>query len=235
MTWALLPLKDLSRSKTRLSGVLAPHERRALTQAMVEDVLEALIQCRQLQGVLLVSDDPCAQLLAPRYGVDTVSESQLASAGLNGAVRAGTAYLAERGVSDVMVLHGDIPLLSAVELDSLLAHYKGAGNDILLGSDEAGTGTNVMVFPVSRPPQFSYGVGSLQAHQHSALALGLEVQVMQRPGAALDVDSPADLLKVYHAVRAGARATHTAALLLDEHIAERLDVMELDGLGAARE
>ena len=61
MTWALLPLKDLVRAKTRLAGLLAPSERRALAQAMVEDVLGALTACSQLEGVLLVTDDPAGR------------------------------------------------------------------------------------------------------------------------------------------------------------------------------
>ena len=57
VTWAILPVKDLVRAKSRLAGVLAPHERRALAQAMVEDVLVALTGCGELQGVLMVSDE----------------------------------------------------------------------------------------------------------------------------------------------------------------------------------
>lgn len=36
---AVLPVKDLVLAKSRLSGVLAPHERRSLNQAMLEDAL----------------------------------------------------------------------------------------------------------------------------------------------------------------------------------------------------
>ena len=39
MAQALLPLKDLVQAKTRLGGLLRPSERRALAQAMAEDVL----------------------------------------------------------------------------------------------------------------------------------------------------------------------------------------------------
>ena len=42
MAQALVPLKDLVLAKTRLSGVLTSVERRALAQAMVEDVLDVL-------------------------------------------------------------------------------------------------------------------------------------------------------------------------------------------------
>ncbi len=48
--WALLPLKDLVQAKTRLGGVLASHERRALAQAMAEDVLAALTAAHSLSS-----------------------------------------------------------------------------------------------------------------------------------------------------------------------------------------
>ncbi|MFZ5913432.1 MAG: 2-phospho-L-lactate guanylyltransferase, partial [Pseudomonadota bacterium] len=36
--WAIVPIKDLSRAKQRLSGLLSETERRALGLAMLEDV-----------------------------------------------------------------------------------------------------------------------------------------------------------------------------------------------------
>ena len=119
MLWAILPLKDLVRAKSRLSGLLAPHERRALTQAMAEDVFTAVAGHPGLQGVLVVSDDPSAELLAHKYALAWVGERQLGCVGLNGAVAAATDYLAARGVTDVMVLHGDIPLLRSEDISEL--------------------------------------------------------------------------------------------------------------------
>ena len=74
MTWAILPLKDLVQAKSRLSGVLAAHERRALVQAMVEDVFTALALAQCLEGVLVVSDAPSAEMLAQKYSVECVDE-----------------------------------------------------------------------------------------------------------------------------------------------------------------
>ena len=70
MAHALVPLKDLVTAKTRLSGLLRPAERRALAQAMVEDVLTTLVEHRQIERVTLVSDDPGAGLLACKYDID---------------------------------------------------------------------------------------------------------------------------------------------------------------------
>ena len=159
MIWAVLPLKDLVRAKSRLSGVLAAHERRALVQAMVEDVFSALAATGGLAGVLVVSDDPSAEMLADKYGFDCIDERQLNCRGLNGAVSAAVNLLAARDVEDALVLHGDIPLLQSADLERMLEEYNAAGTDLVIAPDLDGTGTNLMLLPSNCGLQFRYGVG----------------------------------------------------------------------------
>ena len=71
----LIPLKDLVRAKTRLAGLLAPSERRALAQAMVEDVLALLAAHPDIESINLLSDDPSAHLLVAQYGARHLPES----------------------------------------------------------------------------------------------------------------------------------------------------------------
>jgi 2-phospho-L-lactate guanylyltransferase len=234
MVWALLPVKDLVRAKSRLAGTLAPHERRALAQAMLEDVLSALVAAEGLQGVLLLSDDPSAELLAHKYAIEVVSESALGCRGLNGAVAAGRDLLASRGVRDMMVVHSDIPLLQAAHIEQLLARYAGPAIDVLIVPDDAGDGTNLMLCGVGSGLEFCYGPGSCRAHQASARRRGLAVEVLPLPGVGLDIDEPADLLELYKYLQAGERGRHTAALLLAGDIGPRLELMDHNGLGDAR-
>ena len=95
MVGALVPLKDLVVAKTRLGGLLRPAQRRALAQAMVEDVLTVLCAHPLVEQVALLSDDPGAHLLAGQYGLLHVPESQCPGTGLNAALEAGVDRLAE--------------------------------------------------------------------------------------------------------------------------------------------
>jgi 2-phospho-L-lactate guanylyltransferase len=230
--WALLPLKDLVQAKSRLSGILAPHERRALAQAMVEDVLSALVSHTETAGVLLVSDDPAAALLAHRYDIEWVDEKGLACSGLNGAIAAATDHLKDRDVTDIMVLHGDIPLLQTADLDALQESYWQPGTDVTLGPDLQHDGTNVMMFATAQTPVFHYGPGSLHTHRQAALERGLSVSLVERPGIGLDVDRPADLLELYHLLPTAGAASHSKELLLNGDIARRLRIIEHSGLGS---
>jgi len=69
MAQALVPLKDLVQAKSRLAGLLRPSERRALAQAMVEDVLSVLSRHKDIVRVTLVSDDPGARHCAGHSGL----------------------------------------------------------------------------------------------------------------------------------------------------------------------
>jgi 2-phospho-L-lactate guanylyltransferase len=232
MVWALLPVKDLVRAKTRLGGILAPHERRALAQAMLEDVLSALVDVPGLEGIQLVSDDPGAELLGHKYAIELTTEASLGCRGLNQVISATADYLQGRGVRDVMVMHCDLPLLQAGDVESLLELYQQPDTDIVLAPDLAGTGTNVMLFALDRRPCLSYGVGSCQAHLASAGEQGLRCELLRNPRLGLDVDQPGDLLHLYHELQSGVRGAHCAGVLLEARIAQRLAIMERSGLTA---
>jgi 2-phospho-L-lactate guanylyltransferase len=198
---------------------------------MVEDVLAVLGGHQGLRGVLVVSDDPSAEMLARKYDLDWVAEAQLGCRGLNAVVGAATDFLAARGAQQVMVLHGDIPLLQTADVTALLARFARPDVDMVIGPDLAGTGTNVMLFPVARRPHFHYGENSCQKHQRAGRALGHVVSLLQSTGIGLDVDTPTDLLLLYQRLREGALAPESRALLLDSSIGRRLAVFERAGLG----
>ena len=63
-TVAILPVKRLGDAKTRLDGDLSPGARRALTEAMITDVLIALRRTPEVDVVLVVTGDTSASALA---------------------------------------------------------------------------------------------------------------------------------------------------------------------------
>src|ERR1035438_583411 len=70
----LVPIKNLADAKQRLSSVLSPEERLALTQAMCEDVLQTLARWQNRPAVAVVSSDPFACDLAMRFGFEVVAD-----------------------------------------------------------------------------------------------------------------------------------------------------------------
>src|SRR5262245_19034755 len=117
--WALLPIKETTQAKQRLAGVLSPDLRRQLALTMAEEVLAALSAVPALAGVAVITVDRAVGALAKRYGARILSEG--ARDGHTGAVRSAVNVLAGEGVSAVLQVPGDIPLITPAEVETVMA------------------------------------------------------------------------------------------------------------------
>jgi 2-phospho-L-lactate guanylyltransferase len=208
---ALVPLKDLVEAKSRLAGLLRPSERRALAQAMAEDVLTVLQRHERISRITLVSDDPGAGLLAEKYGAQCWSEKSLKCRGLNALIQCASARLLDDGEEPLIVLHADLPLLAARDIDTVLdSHRETAG--LVIGCDRNGRGTNLLAFDAASVPDFCFGTDSCARHLASAHNAGIAAQVLHIAGIELDVDEASDLKFVTEQLSSN-RDSHTASLL----------------------
>ena len=222
MAQVLIPLKDLVRAKTRLAGLLAPSERRALAQAMVEDVLALLAAHPDIARINLVSDDPSAYLLAAQYGALHLPESELGCRGLNNVIDSASRRLLASDEQPLLVLHADLPLLTAADISSVLAARQSI-EGLVVGSDRHGSGTNVLCFDAASLPVFCFGEGSCDRHLAAARAGGIPATVVSTPGVGLDVDEPQDLEVLLGRLQRSA-AGRTAALLQDTGLGARIEL-----------
>ena len=228
----LVPVKDQVLAKGRLSGVLAPNERRLLNQAMLEDVLSVVSEHRRIAKTVLVSDDPVAALLADKYAAESFSVRGADARDLNGSLRAACKQLAERGVDDILIVHGDLPMLQGTDLDALIEQSLSVRVDVVLGPDSRNDGTNALLFANSAFPALHYGPGSFARHKAMAQRCGLDYAVVRRPGVARDVDTASDLLAVFAARARTELGRHTAGFLSRREVAERLRLLREAGIGA---
>src|SRR5919108_3437512 len=115
-TWMLVvPVKPLSRAKSRLSGPAGPH-RAELALAVAIDTVSAALRCSRVRGVLVVTDDPIAAAELAALGAHIVPDEP--DSGLNPAL----VYGASRAASGdaVAALSADLPALRPAELDLAL-------------------------------------------------------------------------------------------------------------------
>lgn len=218
MLTALLPLKDLVQAKSRLAGLLRPSERRALAQAMAEDVLQVLVGHGGIGRVVIVSDDPGARLLARNYGACCWTERELGCSGLNAVLQCAGERVHAEGAGRVLVLHADLPLICHNDLSAVVDAPE---NALVLGPDRHGTGTNLVAARATLVPRFQFGAGSYARYIASARRANVPVYPLCRPGIGLDVDEPCDLaalLDVLHDHSGGA----TAQLLHSEGLGSRV-------------
>ncbi len=207
---AILPVKRFTAAKRRLAAGIEDGQRRALVEAMLADVLEAIGEARSIERTIVVTDEPAAAASAARGGAevvaDTGNESHVE------AVLTGIARAEELGAECVVLLPGDCPLLEPRELDRLLTGVPSSYVGIV--PDRHGTGTNALALTPPRAIRPSFGEGSCERHIAAARAAGVPYGVEEIPSLALDLDTPADVVALTRALEAGGnRARRTAKAL----------------------
>lgn len=183
-TDVLIPLKRLDTAKSRLRSALSGTERRRLMGAMIAHVVRAAVAAGGGR-VALASSDPGAPALAAELGVECVSDGGLAwNAGL-----AHARALLSAPAAAVLYLAGDLPLLEPDDVAAMI----GAGATAVVGRAHDG-GTNALWVAPADAFEPAFGSrGSAAVHAALAAAAGLRPVVLDRPGLAYDVDTPADL------------------------------------------
>lgn len=187
-----VPVKDLADAKQRLVPALAPAQRRALAAAMLEDVLTALAGAR-VDAVWVVTRDSAVIALAHRFAVTIVSEVE--NRGHTAAVAAAQARAQAEGVAVFATIPGDVPCVTAHEIDALL-DAAAASPAVVLAASRSGIGTNGVALAPPDAMPLRFGEPSFQQHAAAAKARGLTPRLLDLPGLALDVDGPEDLRAV---------------------------------------
>lgn len=229
--WAIVPFKALEAAKQRLSSLLTPAERRDLMLAMARDVLAALCQSSALTGVLIVSRTTEADALARAFSTERFAESP--DVDLPGALTQGSTHLTTHfGARGVMVVPADVPLISAAEVDRLIAEHNSAYEADHGGSGPKGAitvvpdadriGTNCLVLSPPGVINFIFDGRSFKPHVDAAIARGLVPRIAPIPGFELDMDTADDL----RALLADGRNTQTGTFLEKSGIAARLRAID---------
>ena len=186
---AAVPVKDLVNAKQRLVPALSPAERRELAQAMLGDVLEALVAA--LPGsVVVITTDAEVQALARAAGAECWIES--ANRGHTAAVAFAQEQAAARGLARFLTIPGDVPCVTADEVATLCGALDEAPGVVFVPS-RSGLGTNAALLAPPGAMPLTIGEPSFANHLAAARAVGLSPRVLELPGIGLDVDAPDDL------------------------------------------
>lgn len=191
-TAALVPINALPLAKSRLESVLTPAERRDLVFWMAGRMLDAIHDAGVIDALAIVTPDETIAAWAKDRGVVAIPQM---SGGLNDGLEVGRAWAREQAAEVLLVLLGDLPLLTADEL----AHFVALASDpdasstvIALAPDRQERGTNgLLQRPIDTLP-FAFGAGSLVRHWRLAFERRIEPEVFRSPGTSFDVDIPGD-------------------------------------------
>lgn len=216
MRAVLVPVKDLRNAKQRLASVLTPLERLELAEAMLRDTVRALRGATLAQGIFVVTSYPPAAELARRLGWSLVPESQQVSESVS--VDAASAICEREGVTALLRLPLDLPLVQSADVDELLAGETALPATLIVPSRD-GTGTNALL---RRPPTLfasQFGPGSFARHCAAAWAAGGAPEIRRNPRLEMDVDDESDLRAL---LEHDLSATETGLWLREKGVASRI-------------
>ena len=181
-----VPVKSLSRAKTRLSPALTGLERGALTLAMLEDVLDAALSVPGWETWVISPDEVALEIAAGR-GARPIPE---AKPPLANAIRQVETKAKQEGANALAVLPADVPLVTA---DTLHEALRTLGAVVLARSAD-GSGTSLLLRRPPRAIPARFGPDSFRRHVELAQARGLPVSIVERRELSFDVDRPDDIL-----------------------------------------
>ncbi len=185
----LIPVKDLSNAKQRLSAALDQSHRSQLAEAMLRDVMLAASGVRSRVDVALVTGDRRARELAAEFQFlvieDTRNESETA------AIEMATDWSETEGYDTTIVIPGDIPLARSEELQQVLFAAPPEGMVLVPAYD--GRGSNcILRRPASLIP-LRFGNDSFLPHCAAMQETRKALVILELPGIGLDIDNPHEL------------------------------------------
>jgi 2-phospho-L-lactate guanylyltransferase len=193
---AIVPVRSLAGSKSRLGEPLDPEERADLILGFLRRTVAAARGARSVAVVVVVSQDAELLKLAGGMGARTLLQQ---TDGLNEAlVEARLMFCAD--ASALLVLPADLPGVAAQAVDRVAeaAARVADGNPerpvVGLVPDRHATGTNALVVSPPCAIEFEFGEGSRAAHRAAAAGAGAAYFELDGP-LAFDVDTAEDLLQ----------------------------------------
>lgn len=172
---ALIPVRDFG-GMTRLGRAISSEQRRSLSRSLADLAVAALADTSMT--VLVLTADQDVTTWAGGHGLRVIKDAQ---EGLSAAV---TAAVAEYALPHWLVMHADLPLVTAASLGDLSLDADERGYALAASVDG---GTNVIAG--TGPFRFAYGAGSF--HRHLSLIPG--AAVVTDPALAVEIDTEVHL------------------------------------------
>lgn len=189
MTIALIPVKKLAESKSRLLGGLPDATRQALTLVMLEDLIEALSATEGVERIAVTTPDETVAERARAAGAEVIMRPE---PGLNAALEDGLDRLAREAGEDVLFILGDVAGALASDLAHLLAASRGQPKGVWLAPSSDG-GTSALLHHPAGVIPCHFGRDSAKRHREAAAAAGVAYHEVVLASLAIDLDQPEDL------------------------------------------
>ena len=182
---AIIPVKKLSKSKSRLAESLNQDERQDLTLKMLKHVLKVVT--KSIKEVLVIGTDKEIKKVSTELGAHFVKDK---TSSLNSAINQAISKCIKNKHDAILLVAGDLPLLSNEDLKRLINSIDDKSIVICPSKD---CGTNALFLRPPRTIAVHFGINSLEKHLKEAIKKNRKFQLFWSLGFAFDVDMPEDL------------------------------------------
>jgi 2-phospho-L-lactate guanylyltransferase len=188
---AFVPLKHPACARRRLLEALTAKQRHSLYFTLARRIITALRDVPMVRDTVIVTSSAEVEIFAGHLGVRVMH--QVRDEGINSACGAALASSAARGITNALIVPGDLPLVGSESLTALLqsAHLQERG--VTLVPDRRHIGTNALVCTPADAIRLRFGANSFAEHLRTAREHGLVARVFESGELALDIDEPEDL------------------------------------------
>ncbi len=203
MSIALIPVKRLEESKSRLLPQLPDAERQALTLSMLEDLIESLSQTPGIDRIAVTTPDRLVAKKATAAGAEILMRPE---PGLNAALEEGRQWLSPAANEAFLIVLGDVAGALPEDFSKLLeaASSNESAGVWLAPSSDGGTSA-LLQRPATAIP-CCFGRLSAKGHRDAAAAAGVAFREIELASLAIDLDQPEDL-EAFLRTRSGGRRT----------------------------
>lgn len=212
----MVPLRTVEGGKARLGEALDAEEREELMVGMLRHLLAEVRAWGGAVETDVVSPDPDLLAVALDAGARPLHQRTI---GLNAGLRFAIGQAIGAGATAVLILPGDLPLVSADSLERLVdaadaALAAGAGQPVVVvvPADARG-GTNAILLAPPDAIEPAFGEASLAAHLRAAASARASVQIVADPVLGFDLDTPDDLERLEPDLLARLQALGRAAVV----------------------
>jgi 2-phospho-L-lactate guanylyltransferase len=216
MTIALIPVKRLEESKSRLLPQLPDDRRQALTLAMLEDLIESLSKTAGINRIMVTTPDPLVAQCATRAGAEFLIREE---PGLNAALEDGRAQLRALGEDDLLIVLGDVAGAVSRDFERLLATIGDGHTPQVSLSPSSDGGTSALLQHPANAIPCCFGRESAKRHRAAAEAAGVAYYEVELDSLRIDLDQPEDL-RAFLKTRTGGRRTRA---LLEGSFSENVE------------
>ena len=183
---AIIPIKSLSKAKSRLISLLDDSLRETLVLNLLKHIINTTREV--ISDVWVVGTDNLVEQVAKMHGAYWNIDKEN---NINQSVRAHFELAWSLNMAP-LYLPGDLPYLQRRDIQLLLDSSQNMRNTVLTPAQRSG-GTNAILMPDPSEFRLQFGPGSFRKHVSEAATLFLPFSINYSLGLTLDLDTSSDL------------------------------------------